>query len=129
MCLKYVFTQTLCHEQDVTQGQFLSGVKLVWISFSLLFHWLRTQSALLFKNSWGKERWIHTFSQLAFSRIWTLVADFFSYYVYYAKFASIFVVDQQIILILSFFFAKIMKLTHLKDVYLFFLAVNKLIAD
>ena len=27
----YVFTQTLCYRQDVTQGQFLSGVKLVWI--------------------------------------------------------------------------------------------------
>ena len=27
----YVFTQLLCHVQDVAQGQFLSGVKLVWI--------------------------------------------------------------------------------------------------
>ena len=26
-----VFTQTLCHEQDVIQGQFLSGVKVVSI--------------------------------------------------------------------------------------------------
>ena len=26
-----VFTETLCHEQDVVQGQFLNGVQLVWI--------------------------------------------------------------------------------------------------
>ena len=28
---EYVFTQPLHHGQDVTQGQFLSGLKLVWI--------------------------------------------------------------------------------------------------
>ena len=28
---EYVFTQPLHHGQDVTQGQFLSGIKLVWI--------------------------------------------------------------------------------------------------
>ena len=33
----YVFIQTLHHNQDVTHGQFLIGVKLVWIqSFSSL---------------------------------------------------------------------------------------------
>ena len=29
--LKYVFTQSLSHVQDVTQHPFLSGVVLVWI--------------------------------------------------------------------------------------------------
>ena len=30
----YVFTQLPFHKQNVTQGQFLSGVKLIWIQFS-----------------------------------------------------------------------------------------------
>ena len=30
----YVFTKLLCHEQDVTQGWFLTGVKLVGIDIS-----------------------------------------------------------------------------------------------
>ena len=30
----YVFTQHLCNAQDVTQGQFLSGVQLVLLQFS-----------------------------------------------------------------------------------------------
>ena len=28
---EYVFTQPICHGQDPTQGQFLTGVQLVWI--------------------------------------------------------------------------------------------------
>ena len=34
----HIFTQSLFDEQDTTQGQYLSGVKLVWIqsSFSLM---------------------------------------------------------------------------------------------
>ena len=27
--LHYVFIQSICHEQDVTQDQFLSGIQLV----------------------------------------------------------------------------------------------------
>ena len=27
----FIYIQRLCHEQDVTQGQFLSGVQLVWM--------------------------------------------------------------------------------------------------
>ena len=27
----YIFTQPLCHRQNMTQSQFLTGVKLVWI--------------------------------------------------------------------------------------------------
>ena len=34
MYSKYVFTQPLHHGQDVTQGQFFSGILLIWISFS-----------------------------------------------------------------------------------------------
>ena len=32
----FVFTQPLCNWQDVAQGQFLNGIKLVWIQFSFL---------------------------------------------------------------------------------------------
>ena len=31
----YVFTQPLRHKQDVSKGQFLSGIQFVWIQFSL----------------------------------------------------------------------------------------------
>ena len=53
------FTQTLHHKQDVTQGQFLSRIKLVQIqSFPppTLVAMPKTQSALLFTHSW-----IHAF--------------------------------------------------------------------
>ena len=37
ICLEFnVFTQSLHHNQNVTQGQFLSGVQVVWIHFSFL---------------------------------------------------------------------------------------------
>ena len=43
MCLQlklkeYVFTQPLHHEQDATQGQFLSFVQLIWIFPDRLLH-------------------------------------------------------------------------------------------
>ena len=39
--LRYIFTQPLCHEQDVTQSQFLNTIKLVRIF--LLLDWLPNQ--------------------------------------------------------------------------------------
>ena len=45
MCVCWcVFTQPLHHEQNVIQGQYLSGVMLVWIqSFFLYLYWLLYQ--------------------------------------------------------------------------------------
>ena len=55
----YVFTQPLHHEQDVTQGQFLSKTDLnSKFSFSKTN---LTKFALLFTHSWGEKRWIHAF--------------------------------------------------------------------
>ena len=58
----YVLTKPICHEQDVIQGQFFSGVNLVWIQ-SLAYQGSRTQNDLLFSKSWGENRWIDAFSK------------------------------------------------------------------
>ena len=50
------------HEQDVTQGQFFKWT-MAGLNSELSFSynsWL-PQSALLFTNSWRKNRWIHAF--------------------------------------------------------------------
>ena len=64
----YIFTQPLCHPQNITQVQlfFLNGVHLDWIkSFPsptlVALSRLKTQSALLFIQNWGENRWINAF--------------------------------------------------------------------
>ena len=56
-CFKtsFVSTQLLHHEQDVTQGQFLSRLQLVWIQ-SFLSPRLVTQFALQFIHHWRVKR-------------------------------------------------------------------------
>ena len=52
----YIFTQFVCNEQEVTQGQFLSKLKLVWNQFSSFYTGCkRTQFAILFLPiaGWG----------------------------------------------------------------------------
>ena len=84
-----VFTQPLCHRKDVTQCQFLSGIKLVWIK-SFLLDWLpnrrwRAQFARLLNHSLMSGRldgfmpFPRALEQTVSFRIWTLVDDFISY--------------------------------------------------
>ena len=78
-----VFTQPLCHRQDVTQGQFLNGVKLVWIQCfpSWLIALTRRKKPVCLTNwfmlvsrtlAWNE-------MQTALFRIWTLATDSISY--------------------------------------------------
>ena len=85
----YIFTQPLDHEQDVTQGQFLSGVQLVLIqTFSSYITWdMVKEPNLLYNLSIAVEMnsWIHTFPRLlcerqtASTKIWTRIAESISY--------------------------------------------------
>ena len=65
-----IFTQPLCHRQDVIQGRFLSKLKLLWIQGFLssrlvtLTKLKKTQSAQLLTYGWGEEdenKWILVF--------------------------------------------------------------------
>ena len=69
---KHVFAQTLHWEQDVTQGQFLSGVKLVWFK-----NFLSTRLvSLSLVNTFclQDESKLHTMRRLQFliSRVWKI---------------------------------------------------------
>ena len=74
----YVVTQTLHNKQDERQGQFLNGVKLIWIHGfpSSSIGW-RTKAK---ESSWAQtfaKMWSET--QTALSRIWTRVTDTISH--------------------------------------------------
>ena len=71
---KYVFTKLLCHEQNATQGQFLSEVQLVWIQ---VFPSPRLVAALLLHIADVRTDRFMPFPRA--SRIWTWVADSISY--------------------------------------------------
>ena len=45
-----VFTQPLRYVEDVTEGQFLSSVKLIWIQHFLLLDWLPNQLRSVFQR-------------------------------------------------------------------------------
>ena len=72
--------------QVMTQGQFLSGVKQVWIQSFLSPRLvasprLENQSSLLFTHSWKENNWINTFPK-GISAMWnaiSLVQDLNSY--------------------------------------------------
>ena len=64
--------------QDMTQGQFFSGVQQVWIqSFPsprlVASPWLKNQSVLLFTHSWRENNWIHTFPK-GISAMWNAIS-------------------------------------------------------
>ena len=73
--LSYLPTPPL--RQDMTQGQFLSGVYRFEFSFPsprlVASPKLKSQSALLFTHSWRENNWIHTFPK-GISAMWNAIS-------------------------------------------------------
>ena len=58
--------------QDMTQGQFLSGVSMQSFLSPQLVASPRTQSALIFTHSWRENNWIHTVPK-CISAMWNAI--------------------------------------------------------
>ena len=84
----YVSTQPLYHKWNMTQGQFLSKVQLVWTQFffsktSSSKQGEKIQFGQQLTHNWRKKWWIHALrawseTQTAIFRIWNRVADIIS---------------------------------------------------
>ena len=70
-----MYLQNPPHGQDVTQGQFLSGVSIQSFPSPRLVasSRLKNQSVLLYTHSWMENRWIHTFPK-GISAMWTEIS-------------------------------------------------------